>query len=810
MKIIISDATVPGEGEHKVMNFIRSQRQDPSHNPNTRHVLYGLDADLIMLGLATHEPHFRVLREDVFFQESRPRTCRLCGQPGHKAEECRGEAKEKNGEFDEKQKAAPLKPFIWLNVSVLREYLAVELQVPQQRFPFDLERALDDWVFMCFFVGNDFLPHLPSLDIKENAIDLLISIWRENIPLMDDYVTKDGIVNFNHAQLILNGLGKQEDGIFRRRRQAEERKAANEQRRKEEEKARNAERSQKRRRSSPDYTAGEPGLSAPPAKGRKSGEGFIASTEVTLITPSRGHLDKQTRQLTHSMVVNRSAIYKANEANKSAAAALKSQLLKGKVPASDETETTNSEVPSGEEESLETSPAVLGKRKAEDLTDADNGTPGRDSPVVTGPSKPSDDMPPDTVRLWESGYTERYYEQKFHVDPSNVEFRHQVARSYAEGLQWVLLYYMQGCPSWTWYYPYHYAPFAADFVDISSMKPSFEKGKPFRPFEQLMGVLPASSNHAIPEIFHDLMSDPDSEIIDFYPEDFPVDLNGKKFAWQGVVLLPFIDETRLLAAMEKKYPFLSADEHARNTVGTDVLLLSDQHPLYQELAANFYSKKQGALRFALDMRVSEGLAGKVERDDNHIPHSSLDPPCDVDMPSLDENRSMMYVMFTFLCVLSNTNILQGQLRDSKIKPSTQIHAPPRSTVCTSSARPRRYFCCPKQISIQRTRRFQAQQWRRPRRKPVQCSTAGNERPSKPICSTPGSILCAASSGGCWWMGSSCRRCGLLSRSSTPSTRWQLWLSKSVTGLQSVWLLRPREQLPAWSEPVWLLCSSCGL
>lgn len=55
-----------------------------------------------MLGLATHEPHFRVLREDVFFQESKARTCRLCGQTGHKAEECRGQAKEKSGEFDEK------------------------------------------------------------------------------------------------------------------------------------------------------------------------------------------------------------------------------------------------------------------------------------------------------------------------------------------------------------------------------------------------------------------------------------------------------------------------------------------------------------------------------------------------------------------------------------------------------------------------------------------------------------------------------------------------------------------------------------
>ena len=41
------------------------------------------------------------------------------------------------------------------------------------------------------------------------------------------------------------------------------------------------------------------------------------------------------------------------------------------------------------------------------------------------------------------------------------------------------------------------------------------------------------------------MIDPECPVIDFYPEDFKIDLNGKKYAWQGVALLPFVDEVRL-------------------------------------------------------------------------------------------------------------------------------------------------------------------------------------------------------------------------------------------------------------------------
>lgn len=95
LKVIISDASVPGEGEHKIVDWIRRQRTHSSWDPNTSHVMYGLDADLIMLSLATHEPHFRVLREDVFAQGSKgPQACKKCGQMGHYAANCkRGSAR---------------------------------------------------------------------------------------------------------------------------------------------------------------------------------------------------------------------------------------------------------------------------------------------------------------------------------------------------------------------------------------------------------------------------------------------------------------------------------------------------------------------------------------------------------------------------------------------------------------------------------------------------------------------------------------------------------------------------------------------
>lgn len=143
IKVIFSDAKVPGEGEHKIMNFIRVQRSQPGYNPNTRHCLYGMDADLIMLGLASHDPHFTIVREMVVGFEDKH--CAICDQKGHIASECKGEAKVMEGEHDELKKSKD-RPFQFLHINVLREYLERELAIPNLPFPWDLERVIDDWV----------------------------------------------------------------------------------------------------------------------------------------------------------------------------------------------------------------------------------------------------------------------------------------------------------------------------------------------------------------------------------------------------------------------------------------------------------------------------------------------------------------------------------------------------------------------------------------------------------------------------------------------------------------------------------------
>lgn len=71
IEVVLSGHDVPGEGEHKIIEYIRLSKAQPNYDPNVRHCFYGLDADLMMLGLLSHDPHFCLLREEVKFGPAR-------------------------------------------------------------------------------------------------------------------------------------------------------------------------------------------------------------------------------------------------------------------------------------------------------------------------------------------------------------------------------------------------------------------------------------------------------------------------------------------------------------------------------------------------------------------------------------------------------------------------------------------------------------------------------------------------------------------------------------------------------------------
>ncbi|KAH0840109.1 exoribonuclease 2 [Lanmaoa asiatica] len=710
LQVVISDASVPGEGEHKIMDFIRRQRSNQGHDPNTKHVIYGLDADLIMLALATHEPYFRVLREDVFAQD-KSTACRICGEEGHYAAQCPGP---KPGALVEKPKHTPpeKKPFIFLDVSILREYLETELYVPRARFSFNFEQAIDDWVLLIFFVGNDFLPHLPSLEIREGAIDTLLNIWKMELPRMGGYLTDHGKLVLERAEIILEGLARREDDIFRKRQEVENRQDHESKRRRIDSNNKNANGPSDIRNASGPSSA--LGINASvhnnfAAKADSIGLGAPSTTQSKSNAPAAAQALAGSNR---DVVANRAAI---RLANMSAAEVLKAELAglvpvkpsassasagKAQAPEPDISDSAsdfdvpglgNVDPPAAasplHSQSLDESMVSVSlsqKRSVADVEAEDAQIDVEEDVVVVGENdssveeeEPSYNMvvradgsveQVDNVRLYEPGYKERYYQQKFGIPTSDVGFRKKITQYYVEGIAWVLHYYYQGTPSWQWYYPFHFAPFASDFEDLKDMKISFTLGQPFKPYEQLMGVFPPASKKHIPAVFHDLMTEPTSPIIDFYPTSFQIDMNGKKMLWQGVALLPFLDEKRLLDAMSERYPALTEDEVKRNSWGSNVMCVSDEHRLYP-FFESLYGKRKDKQPVLMPIKDSKGISGTTLPNPDCIPGSTFySPLTSIDLPDIKNDRSLSALYFFPKQLTPHRSMLLPDLR----KPPQQL------------------------------------------------------------------------------------------------------------------------------------------
>ncbi|KAI9810788.1 MAG: hypothetical protein M1832_001114 [Thelocarpon impressellum] len=87
-------------------------------------------------------------------------------------------------------------------------------------------------------------------------------------------------------------------------------------------------------------------------------------------------------------------------------------------------------------------------------------------------------------------WKDKYYKNKFEWGLENEEEMAKLAENYVQGLQWVLFYYYRGVAWRPWFYQYHYSPMISDVKRGHGADLNFQLGQPFRPYQQLKGVLP--------------------------------------------------------------------------------------------------------------------------------------------------------------------------------------------------------------------------------------------------------------------------------------------------------------------------------
>lgn len=404
VEIVLSGHEVPGEGEHKIMEYIRQAKSQPNYDPNRRHCLYGLDADLIMLGLLSHDPHFCLLREEVTF-----------GRQNQK-----------------KSKELEHQNFYLMHLCIVREYLELEFQELEEPgaldFPFDMERVIDDFILMAFFVGNDFLPNLPHLHINEGALALMFGVYKSVLPRAKGYINEGGVINLERLELLLDELSHVEYRHFE-----SENADASWLKSKQLGREHVMERTKKK---------GQLVISSEQKELFKNIKKFVnkrlvtsASASVPYDLPSA--LPARDRKFVEELADSLHLQWKTVENDQG------ERHIQLSFPPKLATEDEDEEE-SEDEESRNALLRVLQRYKNAKVVDI--------SPeeAQTAMDKKYEEM----FLAWKN----QHYETKFEWGLDNEEELTKLTKNYVQGLQWVLYYYYRGVVSWPWFYGYHYSP----------------------------------------------------------------------------------------------------------------------------------------------------------------------------------------------------------------------------------------------------------------------------------------------------------------------------------------------------------------
>tara|TARA_B100001059_G_scaffold76775_1_gene74369 strand:- start:358 stop:1941 length:1584 start_codon:yes stop_codon:yes gene_type:complete len=176
--IMVSDINDPGEGEHKIFEYIRVNEKT---HKNKITIVYGLDADLIMLAL-NHLP----VSKGIYLYRETPHFIKTVNSNLNPNEE------------------------YMLNIPELANAIADELSNYRKNNDKQRDNRLYDYIFICLFLGNDFMPHIPSVNIRTTGIEIMLNAYKETLGNTNEYLTNGKVIYWKNVRKLVEVLKRDE------------------------------------------------------------------------------------------------------------------------------------------------------------------------------------------------------------------------------------------------------------------------------------------------------------------------------------------------------------------------------------------------------------------------------------------------------------------------------------------------------------------------------------------------------------------------------------------------------------------------
>ena len=187
INVVLSLSVEHGEGEHKLFSILRQNSE--LHNKTS--VLYGMDSDLFMLSLnhLKYTQNIFLYRETPLFINSLDKS------------------------LDPKEKYI-------ININILATIIYCVLTNQENKTGSLVDRSngfynkIEDYIFICFLLGNDFLPHFPAINIRINGFTILLELYKKLFGV-NDFIINNGIISWNSFKKYIKQIAENEEQFIK-------------------------------------------------------------------------------------------------------------------------------------------------------------------------------------------------------------------------------------------------------------------------------------------------------------------------------------------------------------------------------------------------------------------------------------------------------------------------------------------------------------------------------------------------------------------------------------------------------------------